>query len=97
VDLSFAGRQPARAAVHHVIAALNYSDPLRLDDRTLLDAKGRPVGKLAKKCQLPSGKVARVRVLAIVRRTRAQSSVDYQEGLKVDEWEVVVPELVVAP
>jgi len=38
-----------------------------------------------------------VRVLAIVRRTRAQSSVEFQDALKVDEWEVVLPELVIAP
>jgi hypothetical protein len=32
-----------------------------------------------------------------VRRTRAQSSADYQDALKVDDWEVVLPELVIAP
>ena len=53
---------------------LKHGDPLRLDDRTLLDANGQAVGKLAKKCQLPAGKVVSVRVLAIVRRTRAQSA-----------------------
>jgi ATP-dependent DNA helicase RecQ len=97
VDLSFAGRQPPRAAVHHAIAALKYGDPLRLDDRTLLDASGEAIGKLARKCQLPAGNVVSARVLAIVRRTRAQSSADYQDALKVDGWEVVLPELVIAP
>ena len=97
VHLDFAGRQPAGAAVHRAIAGLKHGDPLRLDDRTLLDANGQAVGKLAKKCQLPAGKVVSVRVLAIVRRTRAQSAADYQEALKVDGWEVVVPEVVVAP
>jgi ATP-dependent DNA helicase RecQ len=97
VDLSFAGRQPARAAVHRTIAALKHGDPLRLDERTLLDAKGQAIGKLAKKCQVPAGKVVSVRVLAIVRRTRTQSSAEYQDALKVDEWEVVLPEVVVAP
>jgi hypothetical protein len=38
-----------------------------------------------------------VRVLAIVRRTRAQSAAKYQDALEVDEWEVVVRELVIAP
>ena len=97
VDLSFAGRQSARAAVHEAIARLKLGDPLHLDDRTLFDTKGRSVGKLAKKCQLPVGNVMSVRVLAMVRRTRAQSPADYQNALKVDSWEVVLPEVVITP
>jgi hypothetical protein len=46
---------------------------------------------------LPAGSVVSARVLAIVRRTRAQSLADYQLALKVDEWEVVLPEVVIAP
>jgi ATP-dependent DNA helicase RecQ len=97
VHLDFAGRLPAGAAVHRAIAALKYGDPLRLDDRTLFDAEGQAVGRLAKKCQLPAGRVVSVRVLAIVGRTRAQSAAEYQEAVKVEGWEVVVPEVVVAP
>jgi ATP-dependent DNA helicase RecQ len=97
VDLGFAGRQPARAAMHQAIVALKHGDQLRLKDGTLLDANGHVVGKLAKKCQLPAGKVVSVRVLAIVRRTRAQSPASFQDGLKVDDWEVVVPEVVISP
>jgi hypothetical protein len=89
--------RPAGAAVHRVIASLKCAAPLRLDDRTLIDAKGRAVGKLDKKCQLPAGRVMSVRVLAIVRRTRAQSAAKYQDALELDEWEVVVPEVVIAP
>jgi ATP-dependent DNA helicase RecQ len=96
VDLGFAGRLSAGAAAHQAIAALTYGDLLRLDDRTLLDANGQAVGRLAKKCNLPVGRVVSVRVLAIVGRTRVQSAAEFQEGLKVDGWEVVVPEVVVA-
>ena len=95
VDLGFAGRRDPSAAVHQAIAALKHGDPLRLDDRTLVDAKGRAVGKLARKCQLPAGTVLEARVLAIVRRTRAQSSDSFKAALKVDEWETVLPEIVV--
>ena len=95
IDLGFAGRQPANAAVHRAIAALKHGDSLRLEDRTLLDANGRPLGKLAKKCELPAGTLLSARVLAIVRRTRAQSPEAFQALLQVEEWEAVLPELVI--
>jgi ATP-dependent DNA helicase RecQ len=96
IDLGFAGRQPANAAVHRAIAALKHGDALRLEDRTLLDAEGQAVGKLAKKCELPAGSVLSARVLAVVHRTRAQSPEAFQSALKVDEWETVLPELVIS-
>ena len=97
VDLGFAGRQPTRAAVHRAIATLKHGDPLRLAARTLLDGNGQAVGKLANKCQLPAGNVISARVLAIVSRTRVQAPPAFQGALKVERWEVVVPEVIIAP
>jgi ATP-dependent DNA helicase RecQ len=78
------------AAVHQACGAPR--GPMRRDG-------GRSSTSRASGCALSAscrGKVVSVRVLAIVRRTRAQSAADYQEALKVDGWEVVVPEVVVA-
>jgi ATP-dependent DNA helicase RecQ len=96
VDLGFAGRHPANDKIHKAIAALKHGDELRVQERRLLDASGRVVGRLAKDCALPKGEVVSARVHAIVRRTRAQTPDKYQGLLKVDEWETVLPGVVIA-
>jgi len=95
VDLGFAGRCPSDAAVHRAIARLHSGDPLRLEGRDLCDNAGRPVGRLAKNCQLPSGEVISARVHAVVRRTRDQSDEAYRSALKTDVWETVLAEIVI--
>ena len=94
VDLGHAGRQAETSAIHAAIARLHVGDELRIDGRRLLDRDGRVVGRLAKKCDLPAGAL-RGKVFAVMVRTRAQTPVDYQAGVKVDRWEVPLVEVVV--
>ncbi|MXZ83239.1 MAG: RecQ family ATP-dependent DNA helicase [Synechococcus sp. SB0666_bin_14] len=103
VFLSFGGYRPVADPVHGAIAALSPGDPLRteIDSRgrwELLDATGRVVGQLARRFRPPTGMRCRsATVLAVVVWSRAQSEPQYQQGIKCDSWEVVVPELVFAP
>ncbi len=99
VDLSFAGRYQANDPVHRAIAALSPGDPLRVRTTRqpwqLLGRTGNVVGRLAKSYKPPpTMRLRSATVLAIVTRRRADSEPQYQDTLKCEEWEVVVPELV---
>ena len=64
----------------------------------LLDRDGRVVGQLAGSFSVPDGMRCRfATVLAIVMWSREKSEPEYQDNLRCDEWEVVVPELVFEP
>ena len=61
-------------------------------------AKGTVVGQLAASFEVPDGMRCKfATVLAIVTWGREKSEPEYQESLRCDEWEVVVPELVFEP
>ncbi|MBI4755721.1 MAG: AAA family ATPase, partial [Betaproteobacteria bacterium] len=102
VDLGYAGRRAAAHPVHRAIAALVPGSPLRLrldgEQRELVDEQGRVVGRLARACTLPPGMACiAARVVAIVVRLREDSEPEYRDRLRCERWEVVVPELVLAP
>ena len=102
VYLGFAGSQGARHPLHRSISALSPGDPLgtrAVNGRwELLDRSGTVVGQLAKKFEPPSGtRCVSATVFAIVTWSRDASELRYRDGIKCDEWEVVVPELVFEP
>ncbi len=102
VDIGFAGRQHERARVHRAIAALRAGDPLTLriegDKRELWSGDGVCVGRLSRAFEMREGmRCIEAKVAAIVVWTRAWSQSEYAASLKLDRWEVVVPELVLAP
>ena len=99
VDLSFAGRQPASHPVQQAVTTLSPGDPLRVRTTrqpwALLDRTGNVVGRLAKGYKPPAAmRLQSATVLAVVTRRRADSKPQYQDALKCEKWEVVVPELV---
>ncbi len=99
IDLSFAGRYRANTPVHRTIAALAPGDPLQVWTTQrpwrLLDRSGNRVGRLAKGYTPPAAmRLQSATVLAVVTRSRTDSEPQYQNALKCEEWEVVVPELV---
>ena len=102
VFLSFAGYRPAGHPLHRAIAALSPGDWLQV--RTgpnrweLVDRNGTVVGQLAGSFEVPAGmRCAFATVLAIATWDRESSDLQYQDGLRCDTWEVVVPELVFEP
>ncbi len=103
VDLGFAGRRPERYPVHRAIAALSPGAPLdtRISERgrwLLLDRSGTVVGQLAAGFAPPRGWQCRsAEVMAIVGWSREASEPQFQDAVKCDAWEVVVPELVFEP
>ncbi len=100
--LSFAGYRHTGHPVHRAIAALSPGDRLDVRVRSgrweLLDQSGTVVGQLASSFETPDGmRCTFATVLAIVTWDRARSETQYQDGLRCDDWEVVVPELVFEP
>ena len=97
IDLSFPGRLPAGNPIHSYIRGLVPGDEISLrTDRSpweMTTPQGRTVGRLARSFE-PSGRVHSARVRAVVVWHRADSAPEYQDSLRCDEWEVVVPELV---
>ena len=99
VDLGYAGRQALDAAPHRFIAALNPGDALQLRRHKghweLMDGAGWAVGRMAGSWMPLAGMdCTSVRVWAIIRRRREQTSEKYLPLVKADTWEVVLPEMV---
>ena len=102
VFLSFAGYRPAGHPVHSAISSLSPGDLLQVragqNRWELLDDKGTVVGQLAASFEVPDGfRCKFATVLAIVTWSREKSEPQYQDDLRCDDWEVVVPELVFEP
>lgn len=97
IDLDFAGRQSAHAAIHKALACLEPGDPLTLktqDDRYLmLDAKGQVVGRTAKSFRLEL-EVEHCEVAAILVRSSERCEEQYRAWHKCEQWELVIPRVV---
>ena len=64
----------------------------------MFNQTGNRVGRFAKDFTAPEGmRCLSARVLAIITRTQEQSGPEYQERIKCNTWEIVVPELVFGP
>ena len=102
VFLGFAGYQDPGHPAHQAIATLNPGDRLEVgldaDRWELLDANGMMVGQLARGFSVPPGTDrAHAEVLTIVSWDKERSEPEYQQALRSDAWEVVVPEIVFEP
>ena len=103
IDIGFAGRSQSHHRVHRNIAALHPGDSLsaRLNEKKrweLFDQAGNKVGRLTTAFEAPEGmRCLSAKVLAIITRKREQSKPEYQERIKSDAWEVVVPEMIFGP
>ncbi|MBX3462860.1 MAG: RecQ family ATP-dependent DNA helicase [Planctomycetes bacterium] len=101
IALSFAGRAAEHEAIAETLHGLATGDALRLEatDRGifLAAANGVRVGALAKAVaphwreRLP--RVLAVRIAAILVRRRQDEGADYQDGIRREAWQVVVPEI----
>lgn len=99
VDLSWAGRLFADNLSLVAIERAKVGDPLQLyrkDDTWLLqNADGVTLGRMAKSWSPPHGlKFLRGEVGAVIRWRKLDSSEDYRDHLRREQWEVIVPELV---
>jgi len=102
VYLSFAGYKPPNDPTHRAIAELAPGDQLRVRQQSdrweLRNYEGVKVGILASKFNAPTDmRCTGATVLAIATWSRDRSDPQYQQHLKNDTWQVVIPELVFEP
>ena len=105
VDVGFAGRWAAGHPMHKAIAALAPGDPLTMrktggnsNGWELFNQAGQRVGRLANSFKPPvEMHCCSATVLAIVTWSKELSKPQYQERVKCDVWEVVLPELTFVP
>ena len=102
VYLSFAGYKPPSDPTHRAIAELTPGDQLRVRQQSdrweLRNYEGVKVGILASKFNAPTDmRCTGATVLAIATWSRDRSDPQYQQHLKNDTWQVVIPELVFEP
>ena len=100
--LRFAGYMRPGHPVHRAISALSPGDLLRVRSSSirweLLDRNGTVVGRLAGGFEMPDGmRCAFAIVHAFATWDRESSEPQYQDRLRCDNWEVVVPELALVP
>jgi len=101
IDIGYAGRFGHSHRVHQEIAGLCVGDPVHLarvqDKWILMTADDFVVGRMSRAFVPPVGKqFVAGKVLAIQSRTIGMVDDTFQDSIKVDEWEVVLPELVFA-
>ena len=99
VDLSFAGRKYRNHPALNAIADARFGDPITLvrkhDRWHMRDAKGRSLGRMAKRFAPPVGtRFLRGEVAAILRQRKEDGDEAFHHTRKRDVWEVVIPELV---
>ena len=102
VYLSFAGYKPPGDPTHRAIAELAPGDQLQVQPQSdrweLRNYAGVVVGTLARKFEPPPDmRCIEATVLAVATWSRDRSDPKYQQRLKNDTWEVVIPELVFEP
>lgn len=101
VDLSWTGRQGRGHPVHQALEGLRTDDPVNLVDIgghwMLQNVQGISVGRMAKGYHPPDGlRFVRGKARSIIRWRKMDNGEEYQNSLRSDEWEVVLPELVFA-
>ncbi|MBK9440542.1 MAG: RecQ family ATP-dependent DNA helicase [Comamonadaceae bacterium] len=99
IDIGFAGRCAANHPIHSRLAALAPGDALALvqhEKKWLLqDVQGMTVGRMSASFDFPAGQVChKVTVRAVLQRRRDQSTAEHQHRYLVDQWELLLPELV---
>ena len=102
VDMDFAGRE-RDPAVQQALAELRIGDELVLEHLSgqarwaVQTRTGQIIGRTAGNYRPPDGRIVTARVAAICVRRLQDVAVGWQSRMAVDEWEVVLPELMIEP
>ena len=102
VFLSFTGYRPPNDPVHRAIAALSPGDSLQLREDSgrweLVNDGGTVVGRLSGNFAHPEEmRCISATVMAIITWDKESSGPEFEQNLRSEKWEVVVPELVFEP
>lgn len=93
VDIGYAGRVPEGDAIHRRLATIRVGDDVHVEQRQIVDRGGKVLGRLARRCELPSQPLPG-KVTAVMVRTRAQTDPKYLDSVRVECWEAPLVEVV---
>jgi len=99
VNIGYAGRLHSENQVHKAVAGLSEGDELLVKlnsngEMQLTNVDGVTVTRLARKFVPPSDMYCyKAEVAAVVRWNKEASDEKYQQGLKCDSWEFIIPRL----
>ena len=97
VDIGFAGRYRPSHKIHATIAGLQVGDAIKMERQqsvwVLKDMQGRLIGRTARSFTISPAAIKSVRIHAIIRRRKQQGDTQYQDHIRCDEWELVLPEI----
>jgi ATP-dependent DNA helicase RecQ len=99
VDLSFAGRLLDGNPALNAIKAAQVGDPIGLMHEggkwLVKDRENRTIGRMSQRFVWPEGlALLRGTIGVIIRWRRSDSDEAFQNSMRRDEWEVILPELV---
>jgi ATP-dependent DNA helicase RecQ len=105
IQLGFAGSRSERHPIHSALADLRPGSPLRLklsEERLdLIDSRGRPLARLSqtafRRWRDRLERIEEIRVLAVLRRERADEQSEFRSRCRCERWEVPLVELVYRP
>ena len=102
VFISYAGRFHRRHHIHRTIARLSAGDPITVTDSsgrwTISTLDGTPIGRLARTFKPPpNARLRSATVMAIATWNKDISPREHRRGLKIDQWEVIIPQLIFEP
>ena len=102
VDMGFAGRYSSQKPVHRAIENLNPGDVLKLSHQDgrweLMNSNDGVIGRLSRGFSIPTGmELHSARVAAIFVGKKSDADPEYQDRIRCESWEFVVPELVFMP
>ena len=85
--------------IHGAIKKITTGDKINLDVQAngifIMNAEGHKIGKMAGRYSIADGlELVSAHVYAVISHSRALTDVEYQNNVRCNRWEVVVPEFV---
>jgi ATP-dependent DNA helicase RecQ len=99
IHIGYPGNFEERNPIHGAIKKITTGDNIDLDAQGngifITNAEGQKIGKMASRYSIPEGlELVSAHVYAVISHSRALTDVEYQNNVRCNRWEVVVPEFI---
>lgn len=94
MDIGFAGRKAPDQHIHQAIASVSAGDAVQIQGRFMHSTAGDIVGKLAASVDPNVLQRGSASVVAVMVRTKSQTTEEYRQLLQADHWETPLVEVV---
>ncbi len=99
IHIGYPGNFDERNPIHGAIKDITTGDKIILEDSGrgtfITNVEGRKIGKMANRYRIPEGfELVSAHVYAVISHSRALTDVEYQNNVRCNHWEVIVPEFI---